>query len=151
MTEPVAAMRVRLEDAAHAEVRRLAAAAYPQEGCGVLVGRWDEEGISVTRATSGRNRVTDRAHDRYDLDPDDILAADREARGGGLDVVGFWHSHPDHSARPSQFDTDHAHPDYVYLICATTAAGAGDIGAYTLTADGGPFVTVPLAVDRSRV
>src|SRR5207253_1269855 len=73
------------------------------------------------------------------LDPADILAADRDARARGIDIVGYWHSHPDHPAHPSQFDTDHAWVDYVYVICATTSEGTGDVNAFTLTAEGGPF------------
>jgi len=142
---------VRIDDDANDTVRRLASAAYPHEGCGVLIGRWGAEGITVVRATSGRNLVTDRAHDRYLLDGADIVRAETEARTEGLDVVGFWHSHPDHSAQASQFDTDHAHLDYVYVICATTSQGAGDMGAYTLTAERGPFRTLSIAVGPAAV
>jgi proteasome lid subunit RPN8/RPN11 len=127
-------------------MRELAAAAYPDEGCGVLIGRRGGDGVEIEDATSGRNLNVDRSRDRYDLDPADILRADREARTRGLDVVGYWHSHPDHPARPSQFDTDHAWVDYVYIICATTAAGSADVNAFTLPEEGGPFVQIPLSV-----
>ncbi|MFN2569618.1 MAG: M67 family metallopeptidase [Candidatus Dormibacteria bacterium] len=142
---------VRLDEEAVDAVRRYAVAAYPHEGCGVLVGRWDPDGITVIRATSGRNLVTDRRHDRYLLDGADIVRAETQARDEGLDVVGFWHSHPDHSAAASRFDTDHAHLDYVYVICSTTAQGAGDMGAYTLAAEGGPFRTLSIAVGPAAV
>jgi proteasome lid subunit RPN8/RPN11 len=136
---------VRIDDDAEAGVRRLAAEAYPHEGCGVLIGRIDDEHTTVVRVTTGRNLITDRAHDRYLLDPADIVRAEASARADGLDVVGFWHSHPDHSALPSQFDADHAWADYVYVICATTAQGAGDMGAYTLEGEGPPFITLSIA------
>ncbi|MBV8196292.1 MAG: M67 family metallopeptidase [Candidatus Dormibacteraeota bacterium] len=113
--------------------------AYPEEGCGVLVGRFDGDHADVVAVTRGRNLNTERARDRYVLDPADIVEADREARARDLDIVGYWHSHPDHPAHPSQFDTDHAWTDYVYVICNTTEEGTGDVNAFSLLAEGGPF------------
>ena len=131
---------------ADASIRSLAVAAYPNEGCGVLIGRFVGPRVEVVDATSGTNTNTERARDRYLLDPADIVRADRDARERGLDIVGFWHSHPDHPARPSQFDTDHAWVDYVYVIVNTTADGAGDLNGFTLAAEGGPFEQLALVV-----
>ncbi|MFI5312879.1 MAG: M67 family metallopeptidase [Candidatus Dormibacteria bacterium] len=131
---------------AHSRISELGDAAYPDEGCGVLLGRFAGKRVEVVDATSGMNLNTTRSRDRYLLDPADIVRADREARERRLDIVGFWHSHPDHPARPSQFDTDHAWMDYVYVIVNTTADGAGDLNGFTLTHDGGPFEQLPLVV-----
>lgn len=130
---------------AEARIRELAAAAYPDEGCGVMVGRMRGTTVVIERVTAARNRNVERARDRYDLDPDDIVRADREARAQGLDIVGFWHSHPDHPAWPSQFDTDRAWTDYVYIVTATTRAGATEVNAFTLREEGGPFVLIQLS------
>ena len=127
---------VRCAATAHAAIRRLAEAAYPHEGCGVLIGAHDAGTAVVAEATSGRNLWSERLADRYDLDPADILAADRSARARGLDVVGFWHSHPDHPARPSQFDSDRAWIDYAYLIVSTVSGGSGDLNAFGLEREG---------------
>ncbi|MHB8719128.1 MAG: M67 family metallopeptidase [Candidatus Dormibacteria bacterium] len=128
-------------------IRELAAAAYPHEGCGVLIGHLaSTDRVTVVAATSGRNLNTERARDRYLLDPADIVRADREARQRGLDVVGFWHSHPDHPARPSQFDTDHAWVDYVYIIVNSHASGTGDLNAFALEGEGAPFAALTLDV-----
>lgn len=127
-----------------AELETLAAPSYPVEGCGVLVGSFGER-VEVVRVIRGRNLVIDRAHDRYELDPGDIVAAERAARADGLDIVGFWHTHPDHPARPSRFDTERAWPDYVYVICSTTAAGVADLRAWQLDAPGGEFAEVSVA------
>jgi len=136
--------------AVDAALRSLASAAYPNEGCGVMVGRLTAAGVvEVESVVAGRNRNLERARDRYDLDPDDIVRADREARARGLDVVGFWHSHPDHPAWPSQFDTDRAWVDYAYVICATTSEGTGDVNAFTLDGEGGAFLQVRLTVTPS--
>jgi proteasome lid subunit RPN8/RPN11 len=114
---------------------RLAVASYPVEGCGVLLGHVRGR-PTIVDAIAGRNLVTDRAHDRYELDPLDILAAERRARAEGLDVVGFWHTHPDHPAQPSRFDTERAWPEYVYAICSTTAEGVADVRWWRLQDDG---------------
>ena len=135
---------VRLSAPALAEIRRLGEAAYPHEGCGVLIGSYQSEVVEVQEATSGRNLWTERLRDRYDLDPADIQAADRHARSLGLDVVGFWHSHPDHPARPSQFDSDRAWVDYAYLIVSTVSGGSGDLNAFSLSAEGGALEPVAL-------
>ena len=129
-----------------ARIRDLAAAAYPDEGCGVLIGRFDDGAAHVVEATSGTNLNTDRSRDRYLLDPGDIVRADRDARARGLDVLGYWHSHPDHPAWPSQFDTDHAWLDYVYIIVNSTASGTGDLNGFTLAGEGGPFDQLPLTL-----
>jgi proteasome lid subunit RPN8/RPN11 len=127
--------------AAERRIRGLAVAAYPDEGCGVLLGRRDGTRMLIVDATSARNMWTERSADRYDLDPVDFMKADR-----GLDVAGIWHSHPDHPAQPSQFDTDHAWVDYVYIICRTTAAGAEDVNAFALEEEGAPFAYIALDI-----
>ena len=137
---------MRLTADARTALEGLAAASYPVEGCGVLIGRFAADGgTEVVEARAGRNLVTERARDRYELDPGDIVAAERAARAAGLDVVGFWHTHPDHPARPSRFDTERAWPDYVYVICSTTAQGVADVRAWRLDAASGEFAEVPLA------
>lgn len=136
---------LRITASARAELESLCAASYPVEGCGVLVGRVDGDGgASLVSASRGRNLVTDRARDRYELDPGDIVAAERGARAQGLEVVGFWHTHPDHPARPSRFDTERAWPEYLYVIASTTADGVADLRAWRLDEAGGEFAEVEL-------
>lgn len=114
------------------QMSRWAAAGYPYEVCGLLVGRRDGERAEAVRAIRADNLDRERPETRYTLDPDDFLAADREARAGGLDVVGFWHSHPDHPPQPSPTDFGAAWEGYSYLIVATTAAGAGEMRSWRL-------------------
>ena len=123
---------VRCTLAAEGELRRLAALSHPLEGCGILLGRFAADGAEVVEVRKGTNLRADRARDRYVLDPRDILAAERDARAGGLEVVGFWHTHPDHPARPSQYDADHAWPDYVYVIMAIHSGRQVDVTAWVL-------------------
>ena len=129
--------------AAMADLHRFAAESYPDEGCGVLVGRITGDSVDVVDVSVGRNLVTDRSRDRYELDPGAIVAAERSARARALDVVGFWHTHPDHPARPSGFDTERAWPEYVYVICAVTASGVEMVRAFQLE-EGGGFVEAPM-------
>ena len=138
---------VRCTAAAVAELHRLAHRSYPVEGCGVLLGALATGSAEahVVAAMAGRNVVVDRARDRYELDPLDILAAERRARSQGLDVVGFWHTHPDHPAQPSRFDTERAWPDYVYAICSTTAEGVAGVRWWRLRGDAGEFAELQLA------
>lgn len=131
---------------AERRIRELAAAAHPDEGCGVMLGRWTAAGAAVVEVTSGRNLNRERSRDRYLLDPADIVRADHRAREQGLDIVGYWHSHPDHPAWPSQFDTDHAWVDYVYVIVNSTAAGTGDLNAFALSGEGEPFAQLTLTI-----
>lgn len=85
---------------------------YPHESCGVLAGRGDR----IERFYAARNIVAERKHDRYDLHPADHIAAEKDAERAGLEVIGFFHSHPDHAAVPSEFDRSRAWEGYTYLI-----------------------------------
>lgn len=126
-----------------AHIEHTACAGYPHETCGVLIGRSAGAQVSVERLAAARNLVEDRPHDRYELDPRDFLAADRAAHAAGLEIVGFWHSHPDGPALPSPTDRAKAWPDYVYLIAAVSAAGAGELRGWRLA--GGAFEELTLA------
>ena len=126
-----------------ADLHRFAAESYPDEGCGVLIGRAAADSVEVVEVTRGRNLVKERSRDRYELDPGAIVAAERAARANGLDIVGFWHTHPDHPARPSGFDTERAWPEYIYVICAVGAAGVRMVRAFRLE-EGGGFIEAPI-------
>ena len=80
--------------------------AFPNECCGLLVGMADGPDRVVHRVVRARNLNTDRARDRYDLDPADRLRAEEAAQADGLAVVGFYHSHPDHDSYFSRTDLE---------------------------------------------
>ncbi len=83
---------------------------YPHECCGVLLGKNDPEaGNHVHRVVRAGNTRTDSAHNRYNIAPQELVKIQRQARGMGLDIVGFYHSHPDHPAQWSQTDFAEAH------------------------------------------
>jgi proteasome lid subunit RPN8/RPN11 len=83
---------------------------YPQECCGVLLGRFDEDGARVVTSTARcGNTRTDSPQNRYNIDPRELVRIQREGRDRGEDIVGFYHSHPDHPAHWSATDLAEAH------------------------------------------
>jgi proteasome lid subunit RPN8/RPN11 len=97
-------------------VQALARRAYPSEACGLLVGHTSSSGVVVVRITWARNLATERLADRYVLSPDDYLEADRNARRDELEIVGSWHTHPNHPPVPSRTDLAAAWQGFIYLI-----------------------------------
>jgi proteasome lid subunit RPN8/RPN11 len=82
---------------------------YPHECCGILLGKSNETDITVHQIIPAGNTRTDSAHNRYNIAPQELIAAQRQARAQGLDIVGFYHSHPDHPAQYSPTDFAEAH------------------------------------------
>lgn len=107
---------------------------YPDEGCGLLLGRRDGEAAHVRRVRRARNLNSKRARDRYELDPRDYLAAEKEAAEAGLEVIGIWHTHPDRSARPSPVDEKAAWAGWSYVILAVTSTGVHELRSWRLAA-----------------
>ncbi len=98
-------------------MREHGAATYPHECCGVLLGAAGGGNRTVQRVVRCGNTRDDRPQDRYHIDPKELIAIQREATKQGLDIIGFYHSHPDHPARWSQTDLAEAHwMDCSYVI-----------------------------------
>ena len=116
-------------------IGRHASVSYPDECCGVLIGRAQAGGTFVERILSVGNEREDSRHNRYLISPETILAAHKEARALGLDVVGYYHSHPDHPARPSDFDREHAWPGVSYLIVSVEQRNVVDTRSWRLNDD----------------
>ena len=98
------------------EIRRHGEETYPYECCGLLLGLTNGDERVVASVARAGNTRTDSPHNRYNIDPKDYIRIQREGRERGQDVIGFYHSHPDHPARPSEYDRDHAWPWYSYVI-----------------------------------
>ena len=132
------------------QIRAHGRAAYPEEGCGFLLGRAAQDGnhVTVTRRADNEDECNRRR--RYTLAPADYRAADEAARAAGLDVVGFYHSHPDHPARPSDTDLAEAtFPGYTYVIVAVKSGTPADVTAWTLAPDRSRFLPEPVHTDAS--
>jgi proteasome lid subunit RPN8/RPN11 len=137
---------LRIVRSALEEIRAHAADGYPYEICGILFGpRGDRR---VTEAARAHNLVTERANDRYEIDPRDLIRAQREADQRGLDVVGYYHSHPDHPARPSIFDAERAWAGPLYVIASCNGGVTEAVNGFLAEKDGGPFLEEPLEVEE---
>lgn len=135
---------MRIVRAAMDDIRAHGSEGYPHEICGIMVGPRGE-GL-VTEARRARNIVVERARDRYEIDPHDHMRIQREADEAGLDIVGYYHSHPDHPAQASRFDTERAWAGYVYVIVAIHEGKPVDANAFVTEKDGGPFRSEPLEI-----
>jgi proteasome lid subunit RPN8/RPN11 len=89
---------------------------YPNECCGAMLGRIDGEGKSVMEAVPLRNAFAGEQAERYELHPNDLLAADKAARERGLDLIGIFHSHPDCDAYFSETDLKNSCPWYSFVV-----------------------------------
>ena len=148
LAEPLAAVQSHAEEA------------FPRECCGLLLGRvLDGPGTpaarrEAVRALRARNLVTERAHDRYEMDPRDRLGAEREAQATGLEVIGFYHSHPEHDAYFSQTDLERSEeyqfgepwlpPSYSYLVVSVREGRVVDRKAFQVV--GGRSEEQPIQV-----
>jgi proteasome lid subunit RPN8/RPN11 len=126
-------MTLRLSAGLVDEIRREGERAYPAECCGVLAGRPGEV-KEVVKLVPATNRRTDDPR-RYLIAPDDLRRIEAGLRSSGLEVLGCYHSHPDHPAAPSAFDTDQAWPWYSYIIVRVDRARAAELTSWVLDDD----------------
>lgn len=126
------ALKLTLPRALRATLRGWARAGYPEETCGLLIGESRPKGLVVREVRQATNLERSRAADRYVLDPVAFLDADRDAREAGLEILGFWHSHPDSPAVPSETDRTRAWVGYAYVIVSVAADRSSDVRVWTL-------------------
>lgn len=120
-------------------------AAYPNEGVGLLLGRADGASPDLRKTVKAVSLLPNRfdaneQHHRYSITAQDMLDGEDEAARLGLDVIGVFHSHPDHPARASEYDREYALPWYSYLIVSVQNGSAADARAWVLTDDRSQFV-----------
>ncbi len=127
-------------------IRKHGARAYPNDCCGALLGVAGEDGAKHVRALLplDNRREGDAARTRFLVTADDFRWAEREARAQGFDILGFYHSHPDHPARPSDFDREHALPWYSYIIVAVAHGEPQDATSWVLADDRSRFLPEPM-------
>jgi proteasome lid subunit RPN8/RPN11 len=112
-------------------------AAFPNECCGILIGRDvtspDGRRRIVEKLLPGKNVFeSDEQYHRFSIDPRLQLRAEREAEAEGRTVLGFYHSHPDHPARPSEYDREHGWPFYSYVIVSIMNGQPADMTGWVL-------------------
>ena len=120
-----------LAESVGAAIRRHGQETYPHECCGALLGT--DNRVETTLALP--NTTEEGPRRRFLVRPSDYRMAEQRAREVGADLLGFYHSHPDHPARPSQYDLDHAWPTFAYIIVAVAAGTAADMTVWWLKDD----------------
>ena len=128
------------------KIRRHGAETYPHECCGALLGRdsdFEANEAKPTREILGLyplvNRRDDSPRNRFSVTADDVRDAEKAARQQGVEVVGWYHSHPDHPARPSEYDRDHAWPWYSYIIVSVQRGAPQEMTSWRLNDDRAEF------------
>jgi proteasome lid subunit RPN8/RPN11 len=142
-------MSIKLNQSHVNAMRSHAARDYPSECCGILMGRAEGDEKQVSEVVALRNlrhdavraqellplqspdRETDR--NRFLIDPLEQLKVEKAARARGLDVLGYYHSHPDHLARPSNYDREHAWPWYSYVILSVEKGTPAEMTSWVLS------------------
>lgn len=130
-------------------IRRHGEAAFPHECCGLLLGTYNPNQKVVHEIQPLENEREDSRHNRFLITPETILRSDRTARARGLDVVGFYHSHPNAPAVPSEFDREHAWPTYSYIIVSISDGTAAELLSWTLEDDRSRFGPETLEVTEA--
>ena len=121
--------------------------AYPEEGAGVLLGTVDKGVHRISSALPLENTFdSEKRARRYLIQPEDMLVAEMQAEELGMDVIGIFHSHPDHPAEPSEFDREWALPWYAYMITSVRAGTANQTRCWLLDEDRSHFDEIPLVV-----
>jgi proteasome lid subunit RPN8/RPN11 len=135
---------LKLSESAYAALRQHGEETYPHECCGALLGRFDDDDggsgpvtKTVSRIARCGNTRGDSPHNRYSIDPRELIRIQREGRERGEDIVGFYHSHPDHSAQWSSTDLAEAHWFGCSYVITSVEKGAATItNSFELTGGG---------------
>jgi proteasome lid subunit RPN8/RPN11 len=128
-------MAIALTTEADAAIRAHGRETFPHECCGAMLGK---DGV-VRQAYALPNTTEEGPRRRFLVRPDDYRAAEQRARAAGLDLLGFYHSHPDHPAKPSQYDLDHAWPSFSYVIVSVMSGEDKVLTSWRLQDDRSAF------------
>src|SRR5947209_10802960 len=113
---------------------------YPFECCGLMLGRFEDGRKRVLETYPISNaREEEAKRNRFLIRPEELMRGEKYARENNLDVVGFYHSHPDDRAVPSKYDLDHAWPSYSYIVVAVEKGRAADLRSWEMESDRSQF------------
>jgi len=132
---------ITLEERHITEIRQHGERDYPFECCGLMLGRFEKEGrkIVIETYSISNARAEEAKRNRFLIRPEELMRGEKYAREQGLDVVGFYHSHPDDVAVPSQYDLEHAWPTYSYVVVAVDKGRAADLRSWEMESDRSQF------------
>ena len=117
---------------------------YPYECCGALLGRDGDLSRDVLDLLPLENRRNDSPRNRFEVTPADVLLAEKTARQNNIELLGWYHSHPDAPARPSEFDREHAWPWYSYIIVSVQQCEPRDTTSWRLRDDRSAYDSEPI-------
>ena len=134
-------MTLKLPKSLEEKIKEHGEKTYPFECCGIIGGTKEgHNNIAKYIYEVNNSREDEAKHNRYIMTPKDVLAAEKMFAKNDIEIIGFYHSHPDHPAKPSQFDLDHASwPIYSYVIVAVEKAKAKELTSWTLRNDRSAF------------
>lgn len=114
---------------------------YPYEACGALLGFFAKSGMKTVAETYpiSNSREEEKKRNRFLIRPEELIAVEKLALSHGLEVIGFYHSHPDHPAVPSQYDKEHAWPTYSYVVVSIEHGRARQLRSWELVPDRSRF------------
>jgi len=132
------------------EMRRHGERDYPFECCGLMLGRFESNGHKIVVETYpiSNAREEEAKRNRFLIRPEELMRGEKYARAQGLDVVGFYHSHPDERAVPSKYDLDHAWPTYSYIVVSVEKGQAVDLRSWEMESDRSKFSEEVIATSR---
>lgn len=108
---------------------------YPYECCGIMFGRFGEKKLVSELRPINNEREDEAKHNRFLITPQEIAKAEMYAHRSGLDILGFYHSHPDHPAEPSEYDRLYAWPVYSYIIVSVKKGVSAELTSWVLSDD----------------
>jgi len=134
------------------DVRQHGERDYPFECCGLMLGRFENSGIKVVIETYAISnaREEEAKRNRFLIRPEELMRGERYARDRGVDVVGFYHSHPDDRAVPSHYDLEHAWPTYSYIVVSVEQGQANELRSWEMEADRSRFNEEEIEVSVSE-
>jgi proteasome lid subunit RPN8/RPN11 len=132
---------IHLREKQHNEIAAHGESDYPHECCGLLLGSFAAGGLkAITEVYPISNAREEQAkRNRFLIRPEELMRGEQYAEKRGLDVVGFYHSHPDHPAVPSGYDLEHAWPLYSYIIVSVSDGAAQDLRSWEMKPDRSRF------------
>jgi proteasome lid subunit RPN8/RPN11 len=126
-------MTLRIPISLARQIEREGSAAYPNECCGIMYGHDSEQGRNVEQLEAVANVFDEHErYHRFSISPQQLMVAEKKAGDAGQLVLGFYHSHPDHPARPSEYDREHGWPFYSYVIIAIAKGQPGAMTSWVL-------------------
>lgn len=128
-------MMTELNELAEAAIRTHGEATYPHECCGFLLGKESENGRVIDLALEAENSQVENRERRFLVSPEDYRKAEQHAEKTGLDLLGIYHSHPDHPAIPSEHDRKQAMPFFSYIIVSVKKGAADELRSWVLDPD----------------